>query len=101
VTKVVLEEVEGDEERPYRATGVHIAPRDGPLWESGPVLIKAKREVVVSSGSVHTPQVLQRSGIGHKDVLEAAGVEVKVELPGVGFNLQDHAHYSISFNCES
>ncbi|CAI4211169.1 unnamed protein product [Parascedosporium putredinis] len=98
VTKVGLEEVEGDDAHSHRATGVYIAPRDGDLWKSGPVFIKAKREVVVSSGAVHTPQVLQRSGIGHREVLEAAGVEVKVELPGVGFNLQDHSHYSISFN---
>ncbi|SPN99988.1 related to alcohol oxidase [Cephalotrichum gorgonifer] len=97
-TKVVLEEVEGAEDRTHRAVGVHIAPRDGDMWEDGPRLVRARREVVVSAGSVHTPQVLQRSGVGPRDVLEAAGVEVKVELPGVGFNLQDHAHYTISFN---
>ena len=100
VTKVVLEEAAGDEDRAYRAAGVHIAPRDGEMFEDGPVLVKARREVVVSAGSVHTPQVLQRSGIGPTDILEAAGVEVKVELPGVGFNLQDHNHFTISFNCE-
>lgn len=100
VTKVVLEENEGDEDRTHRATGVHIAPRDGEMFAE-PRLIRARREVVVSAGSVHTPQVLQRSGIGPTDILEAAGVEVQVELPGVGFNLQDHAHYTISFNCKS
>lgn len=100
VTRVVLEETE-DGDRGHRATGVLIAPRDDEMSEDGPVLVKAKREVVVSAGSVHTPQVLQRSGIGPTDILEAAGVEVKVELPGVGFNLQDHAHYTVSFNCKT
>lgn len=100
VTKVALGENEGDEDRTHRATGVYIAPRDGEMFADGPVLVRARREVVVSAGSVHTPQVLQRSGIGPTDILEAAGVEVQVELPGVGFNLQDHAHYTISFNCK-
>lgn len=37
-----------------------------------------------------SPQVLELSGIGRRDVLEKAGVDVRVELPGVGENMQEH-----------
>ncbi|KAH7313723.1 GMC oxidoreductase-domain-containing protein [Stachybotrys elegans] len=46
---------------------------------------------------MHTPQVLERSGIGARDVLEAAGVDVKVELPGVGWNFQSHNSFSVNY----
>lgn len=52
--------------------------------------IKAKKYVVVSSGAMGTPGVLERSGVGAKDVLEKAGVDVVVDLPGVGAEYQDH-----------
>jgi len=47
-------------------------------------------EVILCAGSVGSVQVMQRSGIGPGDVLRDAGVEVRVERPGVGRNLQDH-----------
>jgi choline dehydrogenase len=46
--------------------------------------------VVLSGGVYGTPQVLERSGIGAPDALAAAGVAVRVALPGVGSNLHDH-----------
>ncbi|WP_205706893.1 GMC oxidoreductase [Kineococcus vitellinus] len=49
------------------------------------------REVVLSSGAIDTPRLLLLSGIGPKDVLAEAGLDVVVDLPGVGENLQDHA----------
>lgn len=52
--------------------------------------IEAKREVVVSSGAINTPQLLMLSGIGPREHLEEVGVEVRVDAPGVGENLQDH-----------
>lgn len=52
--------------------------------------IKARKLVVVCSGALGTPGVLERSGIGKRDVLEKAGVECKVELDGVGSNYEDH-----------
>ena len=48
------------------------------------------RQVVVCAGAVGTPHLLQLSGIGPRDVLEAAGVDVVREAPGVGANLLDH-----------
>ncbi|EIN11097.1 alcohol oxidase-like protein [Punctularia strigosozonata HHB-11173 SS5] len=50
----------------------------------------ANRLVVVSSGTMGSPQVLERSGIGRKDVLDKVDVEQIVDLPGVGMAYQDH-----------
>jgi len=52
--------------------------------------IKVNKEVILAGGALGSPKILMHSGVGPKDVLEAASVAVKVELPGVGQNLQDH-----------
>ncbi|HMN91955.1 MAG TPA: GMC family oxidoreductase N-terminal domain-containing protein [Hydrogenophaga sp.] len=54
------------------------------------VVVAATREVVLSAGSIGSVQILQLSGIGPGAVLQAAGVTLQHELPGVGENLQDH-----------
>jgi choline dehydrogenase len=51
---------------------------------------RAGREVLVSAGSINSPQLLELSGIGQPDALKAAGIEVRHELRGVGENLRDH-----------
>lgn len=50
----------------------------------------ARREVIVSAGAVHTPALLQRSGLGDGEALGRLGVPVRRHLPAVGQNLQDH-----------
>ncbi|MGJ8526578.1 Alcohol dehydrogenase acceptor [Halomonadaceae bacterium LMG 33818] len=50
----------------------------------------ARREVVLSSGAIGTPAILERSGIGQQERLEKLGIETVMNLPGVGENLQDH-----------
>jgi choline dehydrogenase len=50
----------------------------------------AAREVVVSGGTINSPQLLELSGIGQADRLRSLGIEVRHELPGVGENLRDH-----------
>ena len=62
--------------------------------------MEARKEVVVRAGSVHTPQVLQLSGIGPRDLLTKAGIPVVVELPGVGANFQDHGFINVGYICE-
>ncbi len=52
--------------------------------------ITANREIVVSAGSIQSPQVLMLSGIGDGEELRRHGIEVKHHLPGVGANLHDH-----------
>ena len=62
--------------------------------------MKAKKEVIITAGTLHSPQVLQRSGIGPAGLLQAAGIDVLVDLPGVGSNLQDHPVAGVSFKCK-
>ena len=52
--------------------------------------IRAKREVILSAGAVSSPHLLQCSGIGGSGLLRSRRVETRVDLPGVGANLQDH-----------
>ena len=61
---------------------------------------RAAKEVILSAGSIGSPQLLQLSGIGPKKVLQAAGVEIRHELPGVGENLQDHLEVYFQFKCK-
>ena len=74
-------------EKPLTAKGIRIVSRLDKKARS----VYAKKEVILSSGAVMTPQLLQVSGIGPATVLKAAGVPVKLHLPSVGANLQDHA----------
>ena len=63
-------------------------------------IARASREVILSAGSVGSPQLLQMSGIGPGDVLKNAGVDVLHDLPGVGENLQDHLEFYFQFKCK-
>jgi len=62
--------------------------------------INANKEVILSAGSVGSPQLLQLSGIGPADVLKRAGVELQHELLGVGENLQDHLEVYFQYHCK-
>ncbi len=68
-----------------RAIGVEYGDKKGRVHQAA-----AAREVILSAGAYNTPPLLEVSGIGRREVLEAIGVELKHELPGVGENLQDH-----------
>ncbi|MGJ8677400.1 MAG: GMC family oxidoreductase [Akkermansiaceae bacterium] len=57
--------------------------------------VYASREVILSCGAFNTPQLLMLSGIGPKEELEPLGIEVKVDLPGVGKNLQDRYEITV------
>lgn len=48
------------------------------------------REIIVSAGAIHSPTLLMRSGVGPKEDLQALGIPVVCDSPGVGANLQDH-----------
>ncbi|OYR11956.1 GMC family oxidoreductase [Brucella grignonensis] len=73
-----------------RVTGVTLM--------SGEVL-RANREVIVSSGAIGSPKLLLQSGIGPADHLKKLGVNVKHDLPGVGENLQDHLDLFVIAEC--
>ncbi len=67
-----------------RAVGVRYQ-RNGEIIEA-----RTRGEVVLSAGSIGSVQVLQRSGIGPADWLSELGVDIVLDRPGVGRNLQDH-----------
>ena len=58
--------------------------------------VRARREVIVSGGTVNSPHLLQVSGIGPAEHLKSIGIEVAHDLPGVGANLSDHYATRIS-----
>jgi len=62
--------------------------------------VMCNREVLVASGPIGSPHLLQRSGIGPAAVLKNAGIEVRHDLPGVGENLQDHSEIYIQYACK-
>ncbi|MDG9928053.1 MULTISPECIES: GMC family oxidoreductase N-terminal domain-containing protein [unclassified Pseudomonas] len=67
-----------------RVTGVEL--RESGQWRT----LRCDRETILCAGSLGSPHLLLKSGIGPRAELEAAGVACKVDLPGVGKNLQDH-----------
>ncbi|SNB74585.1 MULTISPECIES: GMC family oxidoreductase [unclassified Agrobacterium] len=76
-----------------RAIGVEV------VGKSGSEIIRAEREVLVSSGAIGSPKLLQQSGIGPADHLKSVGVKVLHDLPGVGSNLQDHLDLFVIAEC--
>lgn len=59
--------------------------------------VKVKKEVILCGGTFNSPQLLELSGIGDPDVLNAAGIDCKIELPSVGTNFQDHVVAPIGY----
>lgn len=78
-----------------RAVGVEIVDRPG----GQPTILRAEREVIVSSGAIGSPKLLLQSGIGPADHLKAVGVTPVHDLPGVGSNLQDHLDLFVIAEC--
>jgi choline dehydrogenase-like flavoprotein len=82
VEKILTEDVGGS----IVATGVEVRTKDGKHHE-----VRALKEVVLSAGAIQSPQILELSGIGQKELLEKHGIPVVIDSAGVGENLQDHA----------
>lgn len=59
--------------------------------------LTATREIIISAGAIDTPKLLMLSGIGPADHLQEVGVDVRVDSPGIGSNLQDHPEAVISW----
>ncbi|AZC50060.1 GMC family oxidoreductase [Pseudomonas chlororaphis] len=66
-----------------------------------PQTFKARREIILSAGSIGSPSILQRSGIGPVALLQRLGIGVTHELPGVGGNLQDHLQLRLIYKLEN
>ena len=68
------------------------------FWRKGkPARVSIDGELVLSAGSVGSPQIMELSGIGQPDLLRQHGIEVVHALPGVGENLQDHLQVRCAF----
>ncbi len=79
-----------------RASTVHWKDRAGASHAA-----RAGKEVLLCAGALQSPQLLMLSGIGPAAHLQEMGIEVKVDLPGVGANLQDHAIVPMSWRMKA
>ncbi|HHK1997213.1 TPA: choline dehydrogenase [Pseudomonas aeruginosa] len=79
-----------------RAIGVSYLVGNG----DNPVTAHARREVLVCSGAIASPQLLQRSGVGPAALLRDLDIPVVHDLPGVGANLQDHLELYLQYACK-
>ena len=70
----------------YRAAGI-------------PRTARARKEILVSGGAYNSPQLLQLSGVGPADLLRGHGIDVVLDAPGVGHDLQDHLQVRIVMRC--
>ncbi|MBD8684890.1 GMC family oxidoreductase [Pseudomonas sp. CFBP 13719] len=59
-------------------------------WQGADHRFESRGEIILCAGAIGSPNILQRSGIGPRPLLERLGIDVQHELPGVGGNLQDH-----------
>ncbi|KAL0930316.1 choline dehydrogenase [Colletotrichum truncatum] len=76
-----------------RAVGLEYLPTAG----GDKVKVYAKKEVLLAAGALHTPQLLQLSGIGAKKFLQSFGIDVIADLPGVGENFQDQGELKVPY----
>jgi choline dehydrogenase len=60
---------------------------------------RAEREILISGGAYNSPQLLQLSGVGPADLLKSHGIEIVLDAPGVGRDLQDHLQVRIVTRC--
>ncbi|EME89005.1 uncharacterized protein MYCFIDRAFT_116030, partial [Pseudocercospora fijiensis CIRAD86] len=86
VTKVIFEN--------KTAAGIEMISRE----DSFRARVRARKEVILAAGPVFSANILHRSGVGPKSMLQAAGIDVVHDLPGVGMNLQDHPLLYLSYN---
>lgn len=85
VTRILFED--------QRAVGVEIAQRRGRSQKI------YGGQVICCGGAINSPQLLQLSGVGNATELEALDIDVVLDLPGVGENLQDHLEVYVQYRC--
>ena len=79
-----------------RASGVAYLQGDNDT----PISVNARREVLLCSGAIASPQILQRSGVGPAALLRELDIALVHDLPGVGANLQDHLEVYLQYACK-
>lgn len=91
VSRIVFDAAGTSENGGIKATGVEFIVGDKTFT------VQVNNEVIVSGGSINSPQILELSGIGARDNLEKHGIECLVDNSAVGENLQDHAALPLSY----
>ncbi|KAF8064007.1 GMC oxidoreductase [Lyophyllum atratum] len=84
-----------DSEQRLTATGLEF------IHQGSKYIVNAQKEVILSAGAAKSPQILELSGIGRHEVLSKIGIDTKINLPGVGENLQEHNFIGISYELSS
>ncbi|KAG1854621.1 alcohol oxidase [Suillus subluteus] len=87
VTEIITTEVNGL----LTATGVKFIKGDNTH------MAHVAGEVCLTAGAIMSPKILEMSGIGDPAILERAGIEVKLDLRGVGMNVQEHLYTGVTF----
>ncbi|KAH6867735.1 hypothetical protein B0T10DRAFT_596953 [Thelonectria olida] len=82
VTRIVTKKTSGA----VKVTAVEFATSESAARET----VRVKKEAILAAGAIHTPQILQISGIGDSTTLKRIGVKTVVDLPAVGQNFHDH-----------
>ena len=97
ISDVLVDRIEFDDltETPT-ATGIRVQHADGSNQQ-----FKAVNEVILSAGSIGSPQLLQLSGVGDSAFLSKRNIAPRVDLPGVGGNLQDHLQVRSVYKVEN
>lgn len=90
VTKVLVERPSSGGD--LVAKGVQAISQDGSLQT-----IAARKEVIISAGAINSPRLLELSGIGGAGLLERLGIDVLIDNPHVGENLQNHLFTGVTF----
>ncbi|KAL4768835.1 hypothetical protein BDW60DRAFT_210549 [Aspergillus nidulans var. acristatus] len=80
--------------RRVQVTGVEFAAHRSGVR----TIVSARKEVLLAAGAIHTPQLLQLSGIGDRTSLDRLNISTVADVPGVGRNLQDHLHVPVVFS---
>ena len=92
VQKLIIDSQDGNK----KATGVEVRIKDDKVK-----VFNASREIILSAGTIGSPQILQLSGIGSGDLIKEKGLEVVHDLPGVGENLHDHLQVRSVYKVEN
>ena len=63
-------------------------------------IVNVSKEAILAAGAIHTPQILQLSGIGDPAMLSKLNISTVANVPGVGRNLQDHLYIPVVASCK-
>lgn len=90
-TKAEVKKILFDTSADIVATGVQLI-KDGETQ-----IVKACKEVILTAGTINSPRLLELSGVGNAELLKSLGIDVVIDNPNVGENLQNHPMCTLSF----